>query len=203
MNAAEFAKLVGPHLLHVTPKSNEAGIRKAGLLPAADLARQAGKDPATLILRKERRRLETPHGPVELNHQLPLLAGSAHVDSFLDGFTLESWAAQLDERVFLWPTRREEAFADSIEGEVAVFTLDSIGFFEAFGPQISLSPINSGHARRRPAKRGSWLYVPASAPVRTLRENRSRRGLIVGRDTVVEVSVTCPISAETLADLTR
>jgi len=201
MTPQAFVKLVGPQLLHVTPHANAASIAARGLLSAADLARDAGVNPDDLVLRKERRVLANDAGTVQLNHQLPLLSGQNSAVDFLDGHTLESWAAQLDGRIFFWPTRKGNAFAGSIKEETARYTLDSAAFFEAFAPRISLSPINSGNATRRPAKRGNWLYVPATAPVRTFRENRSRRGLIKGRDTVAEVSLSCPLPPDVLATL--
>lgn len=203
MNAAEFAKLVGPHLLHVTPKSNVAGITAAGLLPAAELARLAGIEPKTIVLRENHRVLASPHGAAQLSDQRAFLAGKAHEADFLDGYTMESWAAQMDSRIFFWPTRKDEGIADNLAADEALYTIDSEGFFDAFRPHISLAPIVSGNAERRPARRGPWLYVPASAPIKTLRQNRHKRGLIVGRDNVIEVSVTCPIPADALARLSR
>ena len=189
--AAAFARAVGGRLIHVTAAANLPRIRAEGLRPAADLAAAAGTDPATIALRA---------APVALpgallNHQRPLAMGRGK--PFLDPpLTLVDWAALLDARVFLWPARRGAAFAASLaDRDAAALTLDPARIFAALGDRLWLSPINSGDASRRPARRGPWLWVPA-ADHPTFAANRMRRGLAARPDRVAEVSVTGHIPPE-------
>ncbi|QUJ77788.1 hypothetical protein KDD17_07565 [Sulfitobacter albidus] len=195
MTPEAFASLCGPTLYHVTAAQNVPAIRREGLLSAADLARHAGVDPRTLVLRQTRMTL--PGGAV-LNHQLPLRKGRARAAAFLDGTTIEGWAQQLDTRVYLAPRRKLDALQGSFDVPIHTFKIDSAALFAALSDYIDLSPINSGNADRRPARRGEWIYVPATAPAATFRDNRRIRGLVTTRDSVREVSITCPVPPETL-----
>lgn len=193
MNETEFVRLCGSTLYHITPAVNVDSIRAQGLHSAAARATQSGVDPANIALRKER--LNLPCGTV-LNHQKPLRLGRRA--DFLDGHTLQSWAEQLDRRLYLAPAMKSAPLANSFELDTHSFAIDSAALFDALAPHIHLSPINSGNAARRPARRGNWLYVPASASVDTFRNNRKRRDLVKGRDSVREVSLSCAISPDTL-----
>ncbi|MFN3644197.1 MAG: DUF7002 family protein [Gemmobacter sp.] len=192
--AAAFARAVGGRLVHVTAAANLPRIRAEGLHPAADLARAAGIDPAAIRLRA---------APVALpgallNHQRPLRMGRRA--DFLDpGLTLDAWAALLDARVFLWPARRGAAFAASLRDRGAVaLSLDPVRLFAALAPCLWLSPINSGDASRRPARRGPWLWLPA-ARLDDFPANRMRRALARRPDRVAEVSVTGHIAPDLIA----
>lgn len=198
MTRDEFVRLVGARLVHLTLAGNLPSIRRQGLLPPARLAALAGVDPAAILLRAAPVTLATPGGEVTLNHQRPLRAGRR--GGWLDGMSVEDWARQLDERVFLWPVRRGARFAGSLgdRGGALALQIDAAALFDAAADRIDLSPINSGSALRRPAWRGPWLYVPATAPVEALRENRRQRGLVAGPDGVAEVSVRGGIGVEVL-----
>lgn len=202
MSAADtLVSLAGPTLLHVTARGNAASIREHGLKPAAQLAREAGIDPGTILLRQERTRC----GAALLNHQRPLRMGYNQAARALDGHGLESWAQQLDNRVFFWPAHQISAFHASIKRDVEteVLTLDTRAFARALSDRTFLSPINSGAFLRRAAHRGDWLYVPLDDGPVAFRENRRRRSLVRTPDTLREVSVTGAISATDLATLLR
>ncbi|REC56653.1 hypothetical protein DRV84_09020 [Rhodosalinus sediminis] len=200
MDRARFAECVGGALLHVTPEVNLPGIRAAGLRRAESLIAAAGLSPGAHRLRAGPVRLETAQGPATLTHQRPLRAGRGK--DFLDGHTLESWAAVLDARLFFWPAARGAAFARSLP-DAAVIRLDAGAFHDAFAPDIWLSPINSGNATRRPARRGDWLYVSVSAGEAAFRHNRAApgRGGTRSRETVAEISLRRDIPADLLATL--
>jgi hypothetical protein len=182
--AGAFARAVGGRLIHVTAAANLPRIRAEGLRPAAALAAAAGLDPAAIALRA------APHAlpGALLNHQRPLLMGRGK--PFLDPpLTLADWAVLLDGRVFLWPARGGAAFAASLaDRDAAILTLDPARLFAAIGGRLWLSPINSGDASRRPARRGPWLWVPAG-DLAGFAANRMRRGLAARPDRVAEVSV--------------
>ncbi|MEM9968558.1 MAG: hypothetical protein AAF755_10700 [Pseudomonadota bacterium] len=203
MKRKEFVDLVGERLTHVTPARNRAGIAARGLMSAASLAQASGVAPGRIILRSDRRALSLPEGEAVLTHQRPLLQGAATAQRFLDAHTLESWAAQLDQRIFLWPKRKGRAFEKSFGQAVHVLSLCAGALFDACADHVFLSPINSGNATRRPARRGDWLYVPATAPVSAFKDNRRRRGLTRQRDTVAEVSLTCALPPDVLARVCR
>lgn len=202
MTRDEFARLVGNTIAHHTFAANLPSITAQGLMPAADLALAAELAPATLALRRDHIRFDVHGRTVQLNHQRPLLKGR-HRD-FLHGHRLETWAHQLDRRLFFLPHAHaavEPAFAASLGQEVATIRLAARAFFDAFAPDIWLSPINSGNADRRPAQRGDWLYVRVTEGAEGFRTNRMTRGLVKGRDTVREISIRRPIGAGLLDQL--
>ena len=203
MDADAFARRVGDRLVHVTLAENVASIQRHGLLRSARLAVACGADPELILLRSEAVLLSKGDLSARLNHQRPMRAGRAQDSAFLDGHTLESWAAQLDKRRFFWPDRRGQAFAASLQdrGAQAVLELDSRRFFEAFADLIDLSPINSGSAMRRASPRGDWIYVPVMAGWEAFATNRQERGLTRTRDSVVEVSLRSDISLNILSRL--
>lgn len=201
MNRDEFSTLVGGTLSHFTPAPNLRGITALGLMPPATAAERAGKDPSSLVLRKDPLLLTSQDHTIRLNHQMPLRAGANA--TFLEGHTLSSWAAQLDRRLFFWPARGGAAFCGSLPDGTHRLDFDARRMFDAFADHLWLSPINSGNATRRPALRGDWLYVSARSPAHALRHNRKTRGLIKGTDTVVEVSLTCSIPPDAFESLLR
>ena len=203
MTRDDFLELVGPSLFHVTVESNLAGIDARGLLRPAEGARQAGFAPGDVALRQEPETIVAHEGPMTLNHQRPLLAGRGKEKDFLSSGSLKDWAMQLDERVFFWPRAMRKSYIESLGDRVplAVLEIDAGGLFDIYADHIDLSPINSGAALRRPARRGPWIYVPATATVAAFRTNRMKRDLVKSRDTVMEVSLRCDISGPQLAVL--
>lgn len=199
MTRAEFERLTGGTLIHLTPAENASGIVTNGLLSAADLAQAAGLDPDNVLLRANPTRLTTPSGHALLTHQRPLRQGKGK--DFLEDHTLESWSNQLDRRIFFWPAKRGAAFGNSLGATVKALRFNAGRVYDACAPHLWLSPINSGNATRRPARRGDWLYVPATAPLDTFRDNRRKRGLVASRDQLAEVSLTRPLPATQLAGL--
>ncbi|MEL6887413.1 MAG: hypothetical protein AAFO86_01765 [Pseudomonadota bacterium] len=199
--SAAFARSVGGRLAHVTATPNIPSIRAYGLLSAEGLAQRAGVDPATLPLRSDRRRV----GGAILNHQLPIVHGLRAAHSVLDGHTPQSWAAQLDRRVFLWPQDKVRKFAASFgrSMDTTVLWLDPVALAEAMGDKIDLSPLNSGSFEQGASKaaRGDWLYVPLHAGLEAFRINRQSRGLKATRDVVREVSLRAPIPPDLLREV--
>lgn len=193
-----FVRLVGERLVHVTLASNLPGIEANGLLRPETLARRTGVEPDSLALRRERAVLVAGGFTATLNHQLPLLAGRN--TDFLDWHTLLSWAKRLDRRVFLWPGHARTAFEGSLGADTAQIALDARAMFRAFGPLIDLAPINTGSATRRPARRGDWIYVPATEAAR-FPDNRRSLGHATANDTVAEVSLRADIPPEALTTM--
>ena len=79
--------------------------------------------------------------------------------------------------------------------------LDAGALFDACADRLDLCPINSGNFTQggARARRGDWIYVPASADIDTFRHNRLRRGLVRSPDAVREVSVRGALPARLMA----
>ena len=197
MDRKEFSNLVGGTLRHVTLRTNLPGIRQNGLLRASTLIEAATELSTPPCPRSESCTFNVAGLSVTLNHQKPLLAGRKRVADFLDGHCLKSWAESLDDRLFFWPGERGVDFSSSLRDRGTVTTLecDAEAFFDLYACSLDLAPINTGSAMRSASKRGDWIYVPATASINQFRENRRARGLVKGRDSVVEVSLRCDISA--------
>lgn len=204
--AHDFAKAVGGSLAHVTAASNLALIERDGLKSALELAQNAGIESSSLALRRDRVRL----GDALLNHQKPFRHGLDAARNVLDGHSPESWAAQLDRRVFFWPHRLRTDFETSIDIDVpvSVLRLDALKFAEIFLDRIYLCALNSGSFRQispDPAKktgvRGDWIYRPLTQGIDAFRRYRRDRGLVTGLDRVKEVSLVCSIPPGTLTSL--
>lgn len=199
----DIAALLGPTLIHVTAAGNLPSIAVRGLRPAADLAQCAALHQDDIILRKDRRMLQTNFGICTLNHQRPIVHGTTKQGQSLDQISPHDWARQLDRRVFFWPSRLGQKFTQSIAADtaIAVITIDTGRFLDRFGDQIDLCPINSGNFRQGGAHtlRGPWIYVPARLGRHAFRINRQRRGLVKNADSVKEVSLCGTISADDLA----
>lgn len=195
---------IGPKITHCTAAQNVPYIQAHGLHSAAHLARLANIDPQSLLLRNERPLLDQGKFKARLNDQKPLLAGAKSAATTLNGHTLKSWAAQLDERIFFWPGHADDAFAKSVDNTVQLKTLvlETAGFLDLLGDHLYICPINSGAFVRKPAKRGNWIYVPARSGWQAYRQNRTEKGLIKSFDTKIkELSLTCSISSEQMDKL--
>lgn len=194
-----FVALVGERILHRTMVENCAGILSNGLIRPDQLAALAGVPANSLALREDRVQLTVPGFCARLNHQRPLLAGRNVQSDFLDGHTIRSWAENLDGRLFFWPEKGGDAFGNSLnaDGESFDFVLKSRAFFRRFGSLIDLSPINSGNARRKPARRGDWLYVNANDAA-AFRYNRRDITGKQSSDQVCEISLRADIAVDDL-----
>ena len=199
MTEDEFVGLIGERLLHVTLTENLPGINAYGLLRPSSLVRMAGVEHGELTLREDRMQLKLDKHTARLNNQVALRMGSNSAAAFLDGHSMESWSTQLDARIFFWPEREGAAFAESHgDHPTSTVSIDARRFFQHLAAHADLAPINTGAARRKPARRGDWIYVPATASTEEFRMNRVRRGLKKTADTVSEVSVRADIPAKLL-----
>ncbi|MEL6958304.1 MAG: hypothetical protein AAGL89_05060 [Pseudomonadota bacterium] len=198
MIATTILGLLGPRLAHITAQPNLPLIKREGLKSAASLAADVG--PASTLLRKDRRVV----GHAILNHQLPLASHYRTAERLLEGHTPESWAAQLDRRVFF----ATEAFAAKFRAsfndvQPVTLWLDTQVLLSQMVDQMWLCPLNSGSFRQGGGKkpRGDWIYVSASSDVETYRNNRLNRGVVKSPDTKVkEVSITAPVPAALLSE---
>lgn len=79
-----------------------------------------------------------------------------------DGLDPGDWYALLNGHVFFWPdrdrmNRQRQACGDRPQ---VMLTFDGEALLASYGAEAFLSPINSGNARRKPARRGHNTLVP-------------------------------------------
>ena len=182
-----------PTLYHVTSPGTWPSIARHGLLPAAELTRLFGADPATHArLTTQRRPVEIPlhhplHGTAFLTDNIPLTerALSLCLD---DGLTPAQWIAMLNARVFFWPDchglARLLGARTNRRRPREVLAFDTLGLVRAHADRVEISPINSGSTIRKPARRGLSTYTKLLAL--DYRAWQRARG---GRDSIKEVVV--------------
>jgi hypothetical protein len=73
-----------------------------------------------------------------------------------------AWYRFLNRFVFLWWNRaRVERHLRACAGRAQILLVfDALQLLEQLADRIYLSPINSGNARRRPARRSTLMFVP-------------------------------------------
>jgi hypothetical protein len=157
------------HVYHLAEAANWPSIEKHGLLPATELIARAGLSGA------DRERLERSQRPghtvlpdgVEIRDQRPM--PEAALSACLVGLNPADWYVLVNARVFFWLdlarlNRHRAAYAPRPQ---LVLTLDAAGLVADYGDRAAVSPINSGNARRRPARRGAATFVPYMEWVRS------------------------------------
>ncbi len=101
------------------------------------------------------------HGTATIRDQKPLYEPG--LQRSLVDMEVAEWYRMLNGMVFLWPRWDDlSRMANSPEyrGDARlVLTLDTRGLVNAAGERLRLSAINSGYARRNPARRGRWTFA--------------------------------------------
>lgn len=82
--------------------------------------------------------------------------------SCLVGLSPPEWYAMINARVFFWidPDRLNRQRAACGARPQIVLTVDTQQLVTAYHDRISVTAINTGNARRRPAQRGAATFVP-------------------------------------------
>lgn len=144
-------------LYHLAEEVNLGSIREHGLLSTARLLAQAGIPEAERCVMLRRHRPECVRLPsgVLIRDQKPM-PPKALAPALDNGLTPPDWYELLNGHVFLWPDRdRLERQRRACRGRPqAVLVFDGARLLRDFGGCARVSPINSGNARRRPARRG-------------------------------------------------
>jgi hypothetical protein len=181
------------HLYHLAEEDNLPSILEHGLMSTEQLFSLAGVAEADrrLLLRRHRPENLRLSAGVLIRDQKPMPPGTL-ATALDDGLEPADWYSLLNRFVFLWPNRERmdrhrKACGDRPQ---TVLTFDGNALMGAFGDQAFLSPINSGNARRKPARRGRNTLVPF--------EQWSREGWPTGQRTrpAAEVLFACPIPAQ-------
>ena len=109
---------------------------------------------------------ELPNG-VRIRDQRPM--PQVALDKCLCGMKPADWYAMVNARVFFWldPDRLNRQRAACGARPQVVIAVDTAELVAAYGENIAVTPINSGNARRKPARRGAATFVPFARWVRS------------------------------------
>jgi hypothetical protein len=153
------------YVYHMAEAANWPAIQRDGLHSASTLLDIAG------ILGQNREYLEKhqrlthtvlPNG-VQLRDQRPMPPEA--LETCLIGISPAEWYALINTHIFFWldPARLNRQRAACEPRPQVVLTVDAGRLLAAYGKRIALTPINTGNARRRPARRGTATFVPYAA----------------------------------------
>lgn len=152
-------------LYHMAEAANWPAIQRDGLHCAStllDLAGLIGEERERLEKQQRLTHTELPNG-VQLRDQRPM--PPAALATCLIGIVPSEWYALINARVFFWldPARLNRQRAACNPRPQVVLTVDASKLVAAYAEKIAVTPINSGNARRRPARRGAATFVPYAA----------------------------------------
>lgn len=171
-----------PFVYHMAEPNTWESIRALGLLSTSALLDLCGS------VGEERRRIESQHRPksvqlacgkygaILIRDQKPM-SDVALRKCLTSGMTPAEWYATLNRKVFFWVTeKRLNKMLGAYRGcEHIVLVVDSSKLLNRPSLSITLSPINSGSARRKAAPRGRETF--RSLQDYPFDERRKRRGL--------------------------
>jgi hypothetical protein len=157
------------YIYHLAEASNWPFIQRDGLLCANRLVDAAGLDVSrrTGLKRTQRpEQIELPSG-VRIRDQRPMPA--AALEKCLCDMKPAQWYSTVNSRVFFWldPDRLDRQRAACNTRPQVAITVDTDALIKAHQERIALTPINTGNARRKPARRGAATFVPYTAWVRS------------------------------------
>jgi hypothetical protein len=152
-------------LYHLAEAANWPVIQRDGLHCASillDLAGIIGEDRERLEKHQRLTHIELPNR-VQLRDQRPM--PPAALATCLIGLSPSEWYALINARVFFWldPARLNRQRAACNPRPQVVLTVDASKLVAAYAEKIAVTPINTGNARRRPARRGAATFVPYAA----------------------------------------
>ena len=152
-------------LYHLAEAANWPAIQRDGLHSAStllDLAGIIGENRERLEKHQRLTHTELPNG-VQLRDQRPM--SPAALTTCLIGIVPSEWYALINARVFFWldPARLNRQRAACDPRPQVVLTVDARKLVAAYAEKIAVTPINTGNARRRPARRGVATFVPYAA----------------------------------------
>lgn len=147
---------------HLAEASNWPSIQRDGLLCASRLLAAVGLavgDRERLERAQRGAHTELPN-QVQIRDQLPMPA--AALEKCLHGMRPTDWYAMINARVFFWldPDRLNRQRAACEPRPQVVIAVDATALVEAYAPHAAVTPINTGNARRNPARRGAATFVP-------------------------------------------
>jgi len=160
---------------HLADESNWPSIQEYGLLSASELMRASGIEPDSRIRLERTQRLshtELPSG-VHIRDQRPMPPSA--LEACLIGLSPADWYALVNARVFFWldPDRLNRQRAACKSRTQVVLSVSTARLLDAHRDQMAVTPINTGNARRKPARRGVATFVPYAAWIQSGWESES------------------------------
>lgn len=154
---------------HLAEAANWLSIQRHGLLSASnllDLAGVLGADREQLERGQRLEHTKLPNG-VQIRDQRPM--PPAGLVGCLVGLTPGEWYGLINARVFFWldPVRLNRQRAVCEPRPQVVLTVHTAGLIASYNRQLEVTPINTGNARRRPARRGAATFVPYTAWIKS------------------------------------
>jgi hypothetical protein len=151
-----------PHIYHLAEAANWPSIRRGGLLSTnalLDLAGVRGDERDGIECCQRPEHMELPNG-VQVRDQKPMAANA--LKEYLVGMKPSEWYALINSKVFFWldVDRLNRQRGACEPRPQVVLEVDTERLLARHADRIALSPINTGNARRRPAKRGRCTFVP-------------------------------------------
>jgi hypothetical protein len=147
---------------HLAEAANWPSIQRHGLFSATALLDRAGVIGAERERLERRQRLEHVELPdgVQLRDQRPMPAKA--LEGRLVGMSPDQWYALVNAQVFFWldADRLNRQRAACEPRPQVVLVVDAEALVTEHGSRVALTPINTGNARRRPARRGAATFVP-------------------------------------------
>jgi hypothetical protein len=180
-------------LYHLSEANNLASILQHGLMSTECLLDLA------CVAKLERDVLLRVHRPdnIRLSHSVVIrdqqpMPPAALVRALDDELEPSDWYALLNSFVFLWsdPERMERQRRACGDRPQVVLTFDADALLDRFAAEAFVSPINSGNARRKAARRGRTTFRPYA--------NWLQEGWPTGRRTrpPAEFLLRCTVPAE-------
>lgn len=155
------------HVYHLAEEVNWPSIQLRGLLSARLLL--AGADTARSEGNQSKLSPATLHRPASLiladgtliRDQAPM-PPAALARCLVGGITPAEWYGLLNSQVFFWfdPARVERQRQACAPRPQVVLTIDTHRLLARHRERASVTPFNTGFARRRPAQRGRNTFVP-------------------------------------------
>ena len=150
------------HVYNLAEVANWPFIRRGSLLSTKallDMADLHGDERERIECRQRLEHVELPNG-VQLRDQKPMPANA--LKKCLVGMTPSEWYALINSQVFFWldVDRLNRQRGACEPRPQVVLEVDTARLLTQHAERIALSPINTGNARRRPAKRGRCTFVP-------------------------------------------
>lgn len=166
MDAERFVERF-PQLYHMAEGGSWGSVQHHGLLSTSRLldlfeVGAADREPIESRRRPAKVHLSHPkHGLATIRDQKPL--HEPGLRRSLVGMEVSDWYRMLSGFVFFWPRwdnllrmANSPEYRDDVR---LVLTLDTRALLDAAGDAVRLSAINSGYARRNPARRGPWTFA--------------------------------------------
>lgn len=149
-------------IYHLADAVNWPSIQRYGLLSTSallDLAGVQGSERERIERQQRFQQITLPNGVI-IRDQRPMPPSA--LERCLHDMAPHEWYALLNAKVFFWldNERLSRMLKANRRSPQMLLTVDTGRLLTAYAEQVSLTPINTGNARRRPATRGRQTFVP-------------------------------------------